>query len=196
MVPTGPTIQNLIGPLALASELPQGLHCCLARRMYDTFQTSTVSEPSQNPQCFPTCPSQAHEVVVLHPSSPNDSVALDVGQENQFQSDAWLPQVSRNVSSSSGSSSASATSATSTSWGFLGSAFPAGLNRSASPSMWSAGASVGSSLPDGLPPATHPPPLAPFSNSDVPSVSRLIVLVFLKSMLIIYYSVAQLLHLI
>src|ERR1700691_2831046 len=134
VIPPGPTVQNIIRPLVLAPELPRGPHHCLARRMYDTFQTPIISEPSENPTCFPTCP-QHTQTVLQHPQNSDDAV-LDIGQENQFHSRDWLSGASRNVSSSSRSS---VSSTVSTSWAFLDSAQPTtssstGSHRSVSPS--------------------------------------------------------------
>jgi hypothetical protein len=161
----GPTVQNLIGPLVLALELPQGLHRCLARRMYDTFHTSIVSEQSENPECFPTCPAQ----------SPNN-VVLDVGQGNQSSDLALLSTGFHNASSSSRSS---VSSTVSTSWAFLAAAQPttlsAGSHRSPSPSAWSASASLGSPSTRSHSPELFPSLFAPFSSSYTPSVSHVFI---------------------
>ena len=152
----------------LAPELPQGLHHCLARRMYDTFHTSIVSEQSENPECFPTCPTQ-------HPQSPNN-VVLDIGQENQSSDLALLSTGFRNASSSSRSS---VSSTVSTNWAFLAAARPttlsAGSHRSPSPSAWSANASLGSPSARSPSPELFPSLSAPFSSSYTPLVSRVFV---------------------
>lgn len=36
--------------------LPQGYHTCFASRVCDTLRTPMILEPSNNPECLPSCP--------------------------------------------------------------------------------------------------------------------------------------------